>query len=111
MTKPQDTYFGKKLQAAMDAEDAHAALAPVVIDQLYVVRLWDGFDGEWMDVSGPLSKDDAETLAGDKNAARIGSGAGNRNGNYNEIDYYKAFPADTKMLFADGNSQTRGDQR
>lgn len=76
-------------------------------DTLYVVRLWDGFDGEWMDVSGPLPKDEALKLAGDKNEARIGAGAGNRHGNYSEIDYYKAFPANTRMRFADGNSMTR----
>lgn len=80
-------------------------------ETLYVVRLWDGFDGEWMDVSEPLPKGEAEQLAGDKNEARIGSGAGNRHGNFNEIDYYKAFPSSTKMIFADGYSQTRGGER
>jgi hypothetical protein len=74
---------------------------------LYIVRLWDGFDGEWMDVSEPMPKADAETLAGDKNAARGGSLAGKRSGSYSDIDYYAAFPADTRMKFADGNSQTR----
>ena len=78
------------------------------MEELYIVRLWDGFDGEWMDVSDPLPKSEAEELAGDKNEARMGSGKGNRNGHYGEIDYYKAFPADTKMVFADGRSQTRG---
>jgi hypothetical protein len=73
----------------------------------YVVRLWDGFDGEWMDVSGPLSRADADKLAGDRNQARIGAGAGNRHGNFDEIDYYAVFPASTRMRFADGNSMTR----
>ena len=53
-----------------------------------------------MDVSEPMPKDEAEKLAGDKNEKRIGSGAGNRCGNYNEIDYFKAFPADTVMRFS-----------
>lgn len=76
---------------------------------LYIVRLWDGFDGEWMDVSDPLPKDEAEKLAGDKNEARTsGPGAGLREGRYDQIDYYRAWPADTKMVFSDGNSQTRG---
>lgn len=74
----------------------------------YVVRLWDGFDGEWMDVSDPLTKDEADKLAGDKNEARIGSGAGNRNGNYSEIDYFAVFPVNTRMLFSEGRSQTKG---
>lgn len=59
---------------------------------LYIVRLWDGFDGEWMDVSEPLPKDEADKLC---------------TGSYNDIDYYMVFTADTKMFFADGNSQTR----
>lgn len=74
---------------------------------LYIVRLWDGFDGEWMDVTPPLPKDEAEKEAGDRNEKRIGAGAGKRHGNYNEIDYYAVFPADTKMRFSDGVSQTR----
>lgn len=67
---------------------------------LFVVRLWDGFDTLWMDVSEPMSRADAEKLCGDKNEARSGSGAGNRIGSFNEIDYYKVFPADTKMIFS-----------
>ena len=78
-------------------------------EKLWIVRLWDGFDGEWMDVSDPMPENDAKELAGDKNEARSGSGAGNRDGHYGEIDYYSAFPADTKMLWSEGRSQTRGD--
>lgn len=77
-------------------------------DFLYIVRLWDGFDGEWMDVSDPLPKDKADKLAGDKNEARLGSAAGKRTGGYNDIDYYAAFPVDTRMMFSEGRSQTRG---
>lgn len=79
-----------------------------MIDQIWTVRLWDGFDGEWMDVSEPMTQVAADNLAGDKNAARGGSLEGKREGSYGDIDYYKAFPADTRMIFADGNSQTRG---
>lgn len=77
-------------------------------ETLYIVRLWDGFDGEWMDVSEPLPKADAEKLAGDKNESRTsGPGAGKREGGYGQIDYYRAFPADTRMVFSEGRSQTR----
>lgn len=68
---------------------------------LYIVRLWDGFDGEWMDVSEPLPKEEAEKLAGDKNEARSGSATGKRDGSYSDVDYYRAFPADTKMIFSE----------
>ena len=78
---------------------------------LYIVRLWDGFDNEWMDVSEPLPKDEAEKLAGDKNEARSGSAAGKREGSYNDIDYYKAFPADTTMIFSkEGLGPATGDR-
>lgn len=70
-------------------------------EALYVVRLWDGFDGQWMDVSKPMPRKQAEKLAGDKNEGRSGSGAGNRDGHYSEIDYYAIFPADTTMLFSE----------
>lgn len=80
-------------------------------DERYIVRLWDGFDGEWMDVSDPLPKTEAEKLCGDKNEARLGGAAGKREGNYNDIDYYAIFPADTKMRFSEGRSLTRGDTR
>lgn len=72
----------------------------------YIVRLWDGFDGEWMDVSDPLSKEDAEELCKKKNRERIGLG-GKETGDYNDIDYYRVFPSDTKMMFSEGRSQTR----
>lgn len=77
-------------------------------EHLYIVRLWDGFDGEWMDVSKPLSKEKAEKLCGDKNASRMGSAAGKRTGSYSDIDYYKVFPAETRMQFSEGRSMTRG---
>lgn len=70
-------------------------------DDLYVVRLWDGFDGEWMDISEPLPQAEAEKLCGDENEKRTGPGAGKREGHYSEIDYYAVFPADTVMRFSD----------
>lgn len=78
---------------------------------LYIVRLWDGFDGEWMDVSEPLPRDEADKLCAEKNVARIGPGAGSPIGGYHHIDYYRVFPADTRMVFSDGYSQTRGGDR
>jgi|tagenome__1003787_1003787.scaffolds.fasta_scaffold19458501_2 hypothetical protein len=75
----------------------------------WVVRLWDGFDGEWMDVSEPMAEVEAVKLAGDKNEARGGSAAGKREGSYSDIDYYKAYPADTRMHFSEGRSLTRGE--
>lgn len=92
-------------------EQVEEALRPEEVpvpEVLYIVRHWDGFDGEWIDIGEPMTKELAEKEAGDRNEKRVGSGAGNRRGNYNEIDYFKAFPADTKMHFSEGLSQTRG---
>lgn len=81
-----------------------AAAAVIETETLYVVRHWDGFDGEWIDISEPLPKIKAEQLCGDKNEARRGSAAGKREGNYDDIDYYAVFPADTVMHFSDAGA-------
>ena len=57
----------------------------------FVVRLYDMFDG-WIDVSGPLDKEDADKIW-NKNTSN-----GVRNTKYSDGDYYKIFPAETKML-------------
>lgn len=61
-------------------------------EKKYVVRLWDMHDG-WIDISGPLSKEEADKRwnAETKN--------GTRNTCYEHGDYYKVFPANTQMLF------------
>ena len=60
-------------------------------EQLFVVRLWDMFDG-WMDISEPLSKEDADKLWNEK------TDNGTKNTKYEDGDYYRVFPSDTKML-------------
>jgi hypothetical protein len=72
-------------------------------EELYVVRLFDGMDGEWMDVSDPVTKEEADKIWNEK------TNNGTKNTKYEHIDYYDIFPADTKMLFSDGFSQTRRD--
>jgi len=62
------------------------------IQELYVVRLYDGFDGLWMGISEPVSKDEAEKLLAEK------TDNGKKNTSYDDIDYYCIFPSDTKML-------------
>lgn len=61
-------------------------------EPLFIVRLWDGFDGEWMDVSDPLPRKEADDLCWEKN--------GRRHRNYNDIDYYSVFPSGTTMTFS-----------
>ena len=73
-----------------------------MIEEKYIVRLYDGFDNEWMDISKPVSKDEAmkiwnkETLDGTKNTC------------FDDIDYYKIFPADTRMFFSSKEGRQNG---
>lgn len=62
------------------------------------------FDNRWMDLSEQLPKDEAEKLAGDKNYGNHGK----RDANYNDIDYFRAFPADTKMVLSEERARRDG---
>jgi len=61
---------------------------------LYIVRLYDGFDGLWMDVSDAVNIKEAERIWNEKtdNCKKMTT--------YGDIDYYRIFPADTKMMFS-----------
>lgn len=60
----------------------------------YIVRLWDGGDGYWIDISKPLSKEDATSLWNKETKN------GTCNTKYEDYDYYAIFPANTVMLYA-----------
>lgn len=64
-------------------------------DELFVVRLYDGFDHEWMDIGDPMSKAEAENLLAEKTEG------GKKSTSYADIDYYAIFPADTTMVFSE----------
>lgn len=61
---------------------------------LFVVRLWDGFDYIWIDVSKPLPRDEAQEIWNEK------TDGGSERASFKDTAYYKVFPADTRMLFA-----------
>jgi len=65
-------------------------------EKLFIFRLYDGFDNQWMDVSEPLPKDEADKVWNEKTVD------GTKRTTFDDIDYYEIFPADTKMLFSDG---------
>lgn len=71
-------------------------------DSLFVVRHWDGFDGEWTDMFGPDSHEKCQRYWDQQ------THGGTQNTSYNDIDYYAIFPADTRMRFSEGRSMTRG---
>jgi len=62
----------------------------------YVVRLYDGFDNQWIDIGEPCTYDEALALWNTKTAN------GTRQTKYADIDYFDIFPADTSMLFSGG---------
>lgn len=62
----------------------------------FVVRLYDGFDNEWIDVSGDVPFNIAKRIWNEKTKQ------GTKNLCYDDIDYYDIFPADTKMLRSSG---------
>ncbi len=62
----------------------------------FVVRLYDGMDEEWMDVSQPVDRATADRILAEKTEG------GTKNTKYDDIDYYRIFPADTQMLFVNG---------
>jgi hypothetical protein len=59
---------------------------------LRIVRLWDMFDG-WIDITGPVSEEEAKRVWNEKTAN------GTRKTEYSDGDYYKIFPADTRMIY------------
>ncbi len=60
-------------------------------DNLFIVRLWDMFDG-WVDVSEPIPEGTARTLWLEKTKD------GTQRTKFEDGDYYRVFPADTRML-------------
>lgn len=70
---------------------------------LWQLRHWDGMDGTWIDIGGAQTPHEAlkewfrRTDGGDKNIS------------FNEIDYYRIFPAATTMKWGDGKEMFRGD--
>ncbi|KKK81016.1 hypothetical protein LCGC14_2817670 [marine sediment metagenome] len=60
----------------------------------FVVRLYDGFDNEWMDITEEVSREEAERVLEEKTEK------GTRNTTFDNIDYYKIFPTDTTMRFS-----------
>lgn len=62
----------------------------------FIVRLYDGFDNQWIDVSDILSWEDAKAFWDEKTEN------GTKKTKYSDIDYYDIFSANTTMLYADG---------
>ena len=62
------------------------------LEDKFILRLWDMFDG-WMDVSKPVSKEEADKLWNEKTEN------GTKMTKFDDGDYWKVFPADTHMIY------------
>jgi hypothetical protein len=59
----------------------------------YIVRVWDGMDGCWIDCTSQVDREKALRCWAEK------TDGGTRNVGYDEIDYYRIFPGGTHMLW------------
>lgn len=64
--------------------------------ELYIVRLWDGMDGTWIDITGPVPEAEASRIYDEKTAN------GTVKTTFEDIDYYRIFSADTEMIYSEG---------
>jgi len=71
---------------------------PFEPDGKYAVRVWDGMDGCWCDVVAGVDLKTALETWCDRTKN------GTEHTNYSDIDYYRIFPADTKMLWSWDNT-------
>jgi len=68
------------------------------MNNLFIVRLWDGGDGLWIDVSKAISKIEAEKIWNKETEN------GTINKCYADGNYYQIFPANTTMLYRSGGA-------
>ncbi len=66
------------------------------LKELFVVREYDYHDNQWIDITGPVSKEEAEKVWSQKTCN------GTMKTKYADKIYYHIFPANTKMLYSDG---------
>ena len=69
--------------------------------ELYVVRLYDGFDNEWMDICKPCSYKQAHRIWNERTEN------GTKKTTFNDIDYFRIFPANTVMHFSEEGRRYR----
>jgi hypothetical protein len=63
--------------------------------KLYTVRLYDGFDNNWIDLKSRVDYEEARRVWNEETKG------GTEKTRFDDIDYYDIFEADTKMLYSD----------
>lgn len=61
---------------------------------LFIVRFYDGFDNLWMDITKEVSRAEAVGIWREKTEN------GTIKSKFEDIDYYRIFPADTRMIYS-----------
>jgi hypothetical protein len=90
----QELYISKMhpIDLNLDAPDAR-----------FTVRIWDGMDGCWTDCPGAIAVDAATALKAWANKTDNGT----KRIRFDEIDYYRIFPAETRMVYDNDNEMFR----
>lgn len=78
---------------ARKPQEPRVCKAPVP-GKKYVVRLWDGMDGVWMDIIKPSSYARARKVWNEKTKN------GTEKTCFGDIDYFEIFPSDTDMVYS-----------
>lgn len=89
---------GYSIQAGVNDNQVITSVRETLPDielDLYVVRVYDGFDNIWTDVSEPVPKEEAKKIWAEK------TDNGNKLTSYNDINYYEIFPSNIRMLYSD----------
>lgn len=79
------------IRAEREAAENRRPEIPDPLAELFVVRLFDMFDG-WIDITGAVAQAEADRIFNEKTEG------GKKNVSYGEGDYYRIFPANTCML-------------
>ena len=66
-------------------------MAKKLVPKLFIVRLFDMFDG-WMDISSPVTAKEAKRIWNESTKN------GTKNTSFQDGDYYSIFPANTRMI-------------
>jgi len=69
---------------------------PAEPEKLFVVRMYDRHDNQWVDVSKALPREHADRIWDEK------TGGGKHNATSADVPYYDIFPSDTRMVFSGG---------
>lgn len=67
---------------------------PDLFKGMCVVRLWDGMDGCWCDVTAAVTPEEALRVWNERTER------GTKKVSFDEIDYFRIFPATTKMVWS-----------